>query len=613
MTRKFAQIVAVAAVLLFAASLASAESGVPLPDGYRLPMHFPTGGYWPWERMGAAAKRAGFDDPWVYAEKLLRDLKEKYHWNTVWGINFGIPNARKFLEIADRVGIRVVMNTSYYDHAYYHFSHGSLPPIRDAAKKTFEELGKFKMLAGYVLGDEPRTANLGFAEAFRGEMKKLDPGRICLTVTTTRATSGAALRTGLPVIVPDLYFFGHPRNPNLPNKVHASRAAYRYSVKYLSRLTSETRKRPWIMPQMFQSVWGLRYFDENQNVVAEKGASLHWRMPTVGETRWQIWCPLANNIKGVLFYVLFPPHHPRKKGKPQKKGATVPKGLPLISRDFATGASRAMLCPDGTPTPQMSASAEVFAFIRKHDALLDRLEPLKPEIAYAARPAFAHSFRDPQTGDLYMICYSDETDKDSTAEMTFIRSVQSARDVRSDKILSVEETPFGLSRVKVPLRPGDGTMLALKLKAAGEPMSVFNEDFRVTIRAKLENAKRVVLKGQYGQGWRCGIVGEQSDGPSQQAGAITYPLTGRYKYILNRYPKDATVYVVYRGNLARKDQESLILCTSKDGKAFTWTAVGILDFPVKLPRDATALRFLIKPGAFLEGFEVISVPHADAK
>jgi len=612
MSKKIVQIVALAA-LLFSPAFALAEGGVPLQDGYRLPMHFPTGGYWPWERMDQAAKRAGFDDPWEYAEKLMRDLKEKYHWNIVWGLNFSTANAKKFLEVAEKADMWVVVNSSLYDSINYHASHGSISSIRKAAKKTYEELGKYKMLAGYVLGDEPRTVNLGFVDAFRREMKKLDPKRICLTVTTVRALGGAGLRTGLPVIISDPYSFGHARDPNLPNKPHTSRASYRTSAKYLAQLAAETRKRPWIMPQMFQSAWGLWYYDENQNVVFEKGAYLHWRMPTIGETRFQVWCPLAENIKGVLFYVLFPPHHPRKKGEPQKKGAKVPPGMPTIKKDFATGASRAMLYPDGTPTPQMLASAEVFGFIRKHEKLLDRIEPLKPEIAYAAPPAFVRSFRDPQTGELYAIVYSDETEKDSTAEISFLRPIESARDVRSGKVLQAAEAPSGLSRLKVALRPGDGTMLALKPKASAEPMSVFDEDFRVTIRAKLDNAKRVILKGQYGQGWHYCIVSGQSDAQPQQPGSITYPLTGRYKYILNRYPKDGTVYVVYRGQLAGEDQESLILCTSKDGKKFSWTAVGILGFPVEIPRDAKALRFLIGPGARLSGFEVISVPRLEAR
>jgi len=597
----------------FAAAPASAQTAVKLSNGYELPMHFPTGGYWPWERMGPAAKRAGFDDPWPYAEKMLRELKQKHHWNTVWVLNIGTADARRFLELAEKTGMWVMLAASHYEHTYIHYSHASMADIRPAAKKMVDDFGKYKALAGYVLGDEPRTVNLSFLEAFRRELRKLDRSRVSLTVTTTRALGGAARRTELPVIVPDPYYFGYPRNPNLPNRPVSSRAGYVTCIKYLGELASDNNRRAWVMPQMFQSAWGPWYYDKDQCVVAEKGASLHWRMPTLGEVRWQIWCAAAGNVKGVLFYVLFPPHHPRKKGAALTKRERVPDGLPKVAVDFATGDGRAMLFSDSTPTPQMTASSEVFAFIRENEKLLDRLEPLLPEIAYATPPAQASSFEDPQTGLLYTVVFSNDTDKSIDAQLSFLQPMESVRDMRMGKKLDVTQEPGGLLRVKLGLRAGDGTVLALTPSAGEPPMSVLNEDFSLTIRAKMANARRAIIKRQYGLGWEFCIVPDQNDGEPQRPGSITFPLVGHRKMILNSYPKNAVVYVVYHGVLARKDQESLILCTSKDGKAFGWTSTGTPGFPVEIPRDAKSIRFDVKPGARLGGFEVIAVPRPQAK
>jgi hypothetical protein len=95
---------------------------------------------------------------------------------------------------------------------------------------------------------------------------------------------------------------------------------------------------------------------------------------------------------------------------------------------------------------------------------------------------------------------------------------------------------------------------------------------------------------------------------------VTLPLTvkhrpGRRNVVLNHYPRDATVYATYQGMLAGHDQESLILTSSTDGKTFTWLAVGVPETPAPIPRDACALRFEIKPGARLYGFDLIAVPN----
>ena len=594
------------------------EGGPALGDGYRLPMSFPTGGYWPQERMASAAQRAGVEDKWEYARKLLTDLKTQHHWNTVWVLNIGLEDAKKFLRIAEEVGMWVVLEPTPVTHHFIWISHASPEAIRQTAQRTVKELGQYKALAGYVFVDEPNVISMGFLENMRREIKALDPTRICLTVTMLRDTEAAARRTELPVIVTDVYPFGYPRDPNLPNKPPASRAYYRLAARYLNEVTAQTGKRPWMMPQIFQDIWGRWYYDKNQHVVAEAGAYLHWRMPTVGETRWQIWCALANNAKGVIFYVLFPPHHPRKKGEPQKRVPKAADAWPKISDDLPTGTGRAMLYPDGTVTPQMAAASDAFGFIRKHAALLDRLEPLKPQLAYCSPPAFAHSFRDPDGGKTYVIVYTDQTEEASTASISFLGQVKSVRDLRSGKSLGARKETGGLIQTQVPLRPGDGTLLAVDIDEADLPLLVASEDFALTsMTGRLGNTKRIIVRRPYGLGWEHCLVSDPGKTQPPPSGTVTYQLMGAgassRRVPITSYPKDATVYVVYRGMLARGDQESLVLAMSADGEKFDWAAIGLPDLPVAIPRSAKTLRFEIKPGARLYGFELVAVPTADGR
>lgn len=591
------------------------DAGLALPGGYRLPMSFPTGGYLPWERIASTAQRAGAGDKWQYARKLLLELKNTHHWNTVWALNINRDDAGKLLQIAHEVGIWIVLEPNTVTHHFIWFSHVSPEAIRRTAAKTVDEFGRFDALAGYVFVDEPSTINMGFLENMRREIKSLDPARICLTVTMPRDTAAAAHRTGLPVLVTDVYPFGYPRDPNLPSQPAASRAYYRATVHFLTQLASATGKRPWIMPQIFQDIWGLWYYDDNQHVVAEKGAYLHWRMPTVGETRWQIWCALAHNAKGVLFYVLLPPHNPRKKGEPQKRVAKPNPAWPTISTDLHTGEARAMLYPDGTPSRQMLATSEVFRFVRQHANLLDRLEPFEPEIAYGSSPAFAHTFQDPTTGSVYTMVYTDETDRASVAVVSFLTAVGTVKDISSGKTIATRQSPEGFAQIQIPLPPGGGALLALDCKDSMLPRLAAREDFSLTTAmATMHNAKRSILRKPYGLGWEHCIVSDPGKTQPPCSGTVTCRLLGTgpesRRAAIAAHPKDAAVFVAYKGTIPGSDSEGLILEVSSDGEKFTWAATGIPELPVRIPTGIKTIRFRLKPGARLSRFDLIVVPRA---
>ncbi len=602
-------------VVAISGTAVGADGGLPLRDGYRQAVSFPTGGYWPWERMPAAAKRAGVEDKWVYARSLLQELKTRHHWNMVWVLNIGLADAQQLLTLADEIGIAIVVEPVPITNHFLWQSHADPAAYQKTAEQTFQVIGQHPSLAGYVLVDEPNGRLMGFLENMRRALQALDPTRPCLAVTMVRDTDGAAYRTGLPILVTDCYPFAYPRDPNLPNTPTAGRAYYRQTAQSLGAVAAATGRRPWIMPQIFQDVWGLWYYDAAQNVVAEPGAYLHWRMPTLGETRWQIWTGLVSNVKGVLFYVLFPPHNPRKPGEPQAQVQKAGEGWPTISQPLVSNAGDALLYPDSKPTPQMLAASEVFGFIRTHADLLDRLQPLDAEIAYASSPVVVRSFLDPQTGEVYAMVQTDETDRDTEATVTFLPPLATVRDLATGRSLEPGKDPQGHAQVRLPLRAGDGALLALGLAGKTRPALVLTEDFSLTtVPHALTNARRIVSRKSFGMGWDYSVVSERGTTDPAEPGRLTCQLVGTPGNprggVINSYPKGATLYAVYDGSLKGEDQESLVLAASTDGTQFTWLATGIPSFPVQLPATVKALRFELKPGAELRRFDVLAVPNA---
>ena len=100
------------------------------------------------------------------------------------------------------------------------------------------------------------------------------------------------------------------------------------------------------MPQCFVEIWGPWKYDEHLDAVMLPGAILHWRQPSVGEVRWQVWSAIGAGVRGFFWYVYLPPAADQPEAKPYAGPAFPPalavkKATPVKKRIGRHGRSRA--------------------------------------------------------------------------------------------------------------------------------------------------------------------------------------------------------------------------------------------------------------------------------
>ncbi len=468
---------------------------------------FPLGVYWPIERLPWVARQAGAEE-WAFQSALMRRLREEFHCNLAWGVNGSNQHWLRLLDTAQRAGLKLILTPPQVI-----WSRDSRDPgtVEKMAAQAVEQLGRHPALAAYVLIDEPRVHEMAQMEAFRVAFARSDPERPAVTVTMNSQTEAAALRTGLSVLCTDLYPFFADRSPNGPNRPDWSRAYYRYGTRKVIAWARQTGKVPWIMPQVFGDVWGPWHYDAEGNMVAEPGAYLHWRQPTVGETRWQIWSAVAEGAKGLFFYVLFPPANERKSGDPFKP-VRILDDWPRVEVETSTGGGAGLLHRDGSPTPQMIAMGEAYGRIAAEAGRLARLEPAPAELAWAPPPLVVRSWRDPASGEPLLAVVNDDTDHAVRGQVTLWLACREVASLWTGEGLGAELAEDGVS-LTVSLPPGDGTIVRLTPREGTWCVRLFAEDFAVAATpCRLENAERRVDRGQFSMGWDHSVVAGDKGG-----------------------------------------------------------------------------------------------------
>ncbi len=533
-------------------------------------------------------------DLWEFADEQLGLLKE-HNCNLVWTVNTNVEQLRRLCEIAASHDIVVV---GCPDSVHWWRQHRTPEFALKVAQWAVDELGETEGLYGYVLRDEPRTYELPFLDAIREHLKRLDPTREVMTVTMRRDSYAAVHRTGLDPVCTDIYPFFSENDPNGPNTPSSSRAYYRTVTEGLARQCQHVGKTFWVMGQGgFTEVWGDWYYDEDMHVVAQPGAYLHWRCPTVGETRWQIWQGLTAGAKGVLFFVLFP--IPNERTAESEPGPVLEHNFPRITETVHTGGVTGLLNINLTPSEQMTAMGECFADLEHLQPLLQGLSLSDFPAAFAAPPLHVRTHKDAQ-GNLYAIVVNDNTNAAVTGDIITLPGITGIHDLRADAELPLVPTDtYSLQKTTVTLQAGDGTVLELVTVPGTRPMACFIEDFSV-LPGGLENARVLVHPEHWAGVWQYDLV--QSDPPLP--GTITCPiaqLTGDP----NVHRPSGPIYVVYQGS-APPSGESVVLSFSTDGESFSWASVDELDKPIPIPTGATQMRITIKNGARLSAFYAIA-------
>ena len=564
---------------LLALLMPSPTAAQPSPD-------FPLGVYWPQERLAWLAEKAGMEK-WEYSDQLLKRLAEDHHCNTIWTVNIGIDDLKQLCGLADKHGIGVAGSVPSVLWWRQHRTPEFAVRCAEHAVETFAET---EGLAAYVLIDEPRMFELSYLDAVRREITLRDPTRDVITVTMRHDTPAAIHDTDFPVICSDIYPYYHHGDPNGPYLPHMSRGYYRNAADAFVEQCEARGKTYWMMPAAFEEIWGDWYYDEDQHIVAQPGAYLHSRMPTVGETRWQIWEAVASGCKAVVYFVLFPPGNDRTADSEPGPEPTHPH--PKITEAQELGSPAALLNPDSTDTEQLVAMGEEFAEVRKLAPVLTELRRSPYPVAFSDEPLTCRTLRHTD-GRLFVSVVNDDTNAEQSGEVRLLPGPTNARDLRLRMSLPFKPDAEGeLISVPVRLQPGAGTLI--ELEGTRLPLATHVEDFETPgLPGKLESSEVKVVRKGWGVGWSYQLAQTDDATPGTMSCDVK-TLTG-----------DPTVhrpsgphYIVYAGS-----EEGVELAFSTDGEAFT-PAIGAQ--PLILPRDATHLRFTLAEGATLSSFSAIA-------
>ena len=333
---------------------------------------FPLGVYWPWERTEGLAKRNGLEK-WAFVERCLDQLKSRRVRRGVGGepghprpARPGPADRGPGDEARARVGASCTTTSTGGGTTGAIWRRSRSGPWRPPAIRP--------AVLAWALCDEPRRDLVGEMETFRRKFVEWGAKQPAVVVTMWPDSPVYAERTGFGAVCTDVYPFFSAGNPNGPNTPAASRAWYRRHAQITAGAAQKAGRTPWIMPQCFVEIWGPWKYDERLDAVLLPGAILHWRQPTVGEARWQVWSAVGAGVRGFFWYVYLPPPADQPEAKPYV-GPTFPPALAAKEPTSAHGPG-GLLRPDGSATPEYLAAAEAFA----------ALKPLVPLLRAPCRP-----------------------------------------------------------------------------------------------------------------------------------------------------------------------------------------------------------------------------------
>jgi hypothetical protein len=261
-----------------------------------------------------------------------------------------------------------------------------------------------------------------------------------------------AEQAGFEVVCTDIYPFFSPGNPNGPNTPATSRSWYRRQAQSTVQAALKNGRTPWIMPQCYVEIWGPWRYDEHLDAIMLPGAILHWRQPSAGEVRWQVWSALGVGMRGFFWFVYLPPPADQPEAKPYA-GPTFPPALAVKEATSACGPG-GLLRPDGAATPQCLAVAEAFAAVRTLVPLLKAAVPADPPFGRVSPPGWSGGLHNPQLKRTFTVVVNGDTDHEQTLTVS-VPKPRDVRDLRTGMVLKCSPD----NTIAVTLAPGDGTLL----------------------------------------------------------------------------------------------------------------------------------------------------------
>lgn len=411
---------------------------------------FPLGVYWPWERVNGLAQRNGVEK-WTWVERCLDDMKA-HHIDAVWVVNLGIPDLRP---LADRCAAREMKLVPALGELHYNVAwrRNNWDYLEKESKRAIEAAGDSPAILAWALCDEPRKDIVAEMEIFRTKFRQWGAKQPTIVVTMWPDSPTYADQTGFGGVCTDIYPFFSTGNPNGPNTPASSRAFYRRNALVAAQKAAEHGKTPWVMPQCFVDVWGPWAYTPQGDVRALPGSLIHWRQPTVGEMRWQLWTALAAGVRGLFIYVMDPPPHDQPQAKPYE-GAAFPPEFRLQTEQVIPDGTGGIIRPDGRPTPCYEVIAKTYGELATLRPLLIGAVPVAESLGEMTGAGYLGTLRNPTTQRTFAVVVNDDTDHPQTLKIWLAKP----RDVKN--LLTGEVLPRAADNtVSLTLEPGGGAML----------------------------------------------------------------------------------------------------------------------------------------------------------
>ncbi len=469
--------------------------------------HFPTGVFWSWERTARNAQIAGLE-LWDFVGKTFEQLKAN-GYNTVWFVNVHKKDIQlKILEVAKDKEIHVLMNSDFINA--FNNKTLSVEHFQSRATSSAEKFANQDSLLGYVLKDEPLIPDLENCSSAYEIMKDVDPTRDSIAVVMNSQTLSFLRDSSLPVVCTDIYYFGYNGSVNLPNPATTSQKAYTHSLHRMGKAAERYNKHSWVMPQTFTEPRGVNYranVDGEDCIIYQKGSMLHWRMPTVAETKWQIYEALRNGTKGVLFFIVLPGQQltdtsdkltkpsdiafSQKLERMANNAANSWKGQKPIKEDKKVSPYQALLDVGGKSTPQFEATKEAMTAIRNNEQLLLECKFSRLPLFYADdEQTDVETFT---SGKQYVgVIVNRDLNQKRTAKVLVPATVTAVKDLVRNRTISLTPSSTGLKEFEYELEAGDGTILVAETDGLAG-LKLCNENFAH------QSVHRVVVNNKVGE------------------------------------------------------------------------------------------------------------------
>ncbi|MBI2300320.1 MAG: hypothetical protein HYU66_15470 [Armatimonadetes bacterium] len=410
---------------------------------------FPRGVYWPWERVQGLADRMKLEK-WAYVEHVLDDMKA-HHIDSVWAVNLGIPDLRA---LADRMAARGMHLVPALGELHYNIDwrRNNWEYLEKESKRAIAAAGDSPAILAWALCDEPGSKIVDEMETFRHKFAEWGAKQPAVVVTMWPDSPTYAEKAGFGSVCTDVYPFFAAGNPNGPNTPASSRAWYRRHAGIAAQAALKAGRTPWIMPQSYLEVWGPWKYDDKGDVVMLPGAILHWRPPTVGETRWMVWGAVGQGVRG-FFWFLYPPP---PDGAPEAKPYVGPTFPPALAVKEATplGSPGALVRPDGSATELYAALSEAFAAVETLQPLLAGAMPAEPPFGEVQPPGWIGGLSNAELQRSFALIVNDDTEHEQTLKL-YVLKPHDVRDLRTGQVLKRAAD----NTIAVTLAAGDGTVL----------------------------------------------------------------------------------------------------------------------------------------------------------